>query len=803
MDRNIYSTALAGLMHDIGKFAQRARSGLTETWDEKALTDFKYQHALASHTFVTKNVPRSLHGDLSGVPYHHHPQSEQDYWVQLADHLSSAEREEDEDNRLPRLKSIFSNLSNHTQDRFVPLTRLNPLVHGDVFPVSTIDPKMTDRQYEKLWGEFEAACQSAGLPANEDITSYLETFYSLMQDFTWCVPAAYWKTDPDISLFDHARTTAALAACLAVDERKEDWCKSAKGTQEEVCLLVAGDLSGVQRFIYSITSGGAAKSLRARSFYVQLISEALALALMRKVDVPITNLLYVGGGGFQALLPMKAAEGLQDIAKDMSNRLLITHQGSLGLTLCWTAVKADEFDRIYLARERLGKHLNFQKRQPFQAASADILASVIGQPITQGGDPLKYCQVTGEDGEHVHQDKDGVYKSDFVLSLEELGKQLPKATHIVLGEIPFKDASQAINWQQALQTFGLKVEIVTGKKVAETQLDNPSFTRIWRLEPHPKAGENDWLAPFLRMPHVISYRPFARLTPLDRDGDPKTTDDLAKPMYGKFERWGVLRMDVDNLGRLFRVGFGKSASLSRVASLSFALRLFFEGWLPRLAKGVPDLAKGDPDLSPHLYLQYAGGDDIFIIGSWDTLPIFAQRVQNSFKDYTCDNPAISISGGISLAEAGFPLYQAALSAGDAEEQAKLPRPDGNEKNAIHFMDTTVSWDTFEQIRQEVEKLAKGIENGSLPRSLLQTLLSLYASMLQAQRDARRLKRKKPIFGSWTWMAAYQLTRQAQDAKGEENKTYIYQLRDRFLIPNTDVQSIALAARWAQFLTRGG
>jgi CRISPR-associated protein Csm1 len=55
----------------------------------------------------------------------------------------------------------------------------------------------------------------------------------------------------DIALFDLARATATVASSLADQPEAENLC------------LVAGDLSGIQPFIYTIASDGALKSLRA------------------------------------------------------------------------------------------------------------------------------------------------------------------------------------------------------------------------------------------------------------------------------------------------------------------------------------------------------------------------------------------------------------------------------------------------------------------------------------------------------------------------------------------------------------
>ena len=95
----------------------------------------------------------------------------------------------------------------------------------------------------------------------------------------------------------------------------------------------------------------------------------------------------------------------------------------------------------------------------------------------------------------------------------------------------------------------------------------------------------------------------------------------------------------------------------------------------------------------------------------------------------------------------------------------------------------------------------------MPASILQTLFSLYSQVEMAQREARHKHRngKVPLFGRWSWMAAYQLTRAVQkiDKQYSEEKAYIEGLRDQFLLPKDNIKTIGLAARWAQYLTRGG
>lgn len=812
MKHNVIEAAMAGLLHDVGKFSQRAGRAKNEQWDQTARTEIKYEHALASYGFVQQFVPKDWRAGLSGVAYHHSPKSQQDYWVQLADWLSSSEREADEDNRIPRMLSPFSRLMNHNANAFLPLKRLNPFEADSLFPESSQNASLQEwRQewqnaYAQLWDAFEEECKGLQLAQQADKTVYLETVFALLQDYTWSIPSAYWNSVPDVSLFDHLRTTAAIAACLAADERSVEWCKAAKDANSAVCYLVGADLSGLQNFIYTLASSGAMKSLRARSFYVQLVTEALARAMLNDLGLPITNLLYVGGGGFQLFAPLNAEETLKTSRRDLVERLLELHSGGLGLTVEWRALHYKDFSQFSAAREELGKVINRAKRQPFTAASAAKLAGQLGQPIGLGGDPEKYCKVTGEDGDTLGKDKDGVIKSLFVLSLEDLGTVLPKAKCVA--HRPVDRHSQAIvkatDWRAALQTLGSDVQVVEDAHA----LDMPEreVVRVWQLRPL-QDGERKSLASAGR---VVSYRPFAQLTPLVY-GRPMTTDELAVPMEkeSRFKRWAVLRLDVDNLGTTFQKGFEKAEkdviSPSRIASLSFALQLFFEGWLPQLAG--PQLNDDHPqaqrDLSKHVYIQYAGGDDVFVVGSWDALPEYARRIRRSLGEYVTHNPQLTVSGGITVVEEGFPLYQAADQAHEAESAAKsFKRADGSAKDAVTFLGATLDWRDFGETEKLAYQLAGAVKRNALPRAALQTTLELVERVRQARRSN---KSTKPLFGPWTWMAAYQLTRMEKRTKDTEVAALIRQIQEVFLKPTDQRQfdRTALAARWAQYLTRGG
>ena len=70
MAETTYLNALAGLLHDIGKFALRAGETGKLTWDDEARREYGYKHALLSADFVEQFVPPQWKSDvLRAAPY--------------------------------------------------------------------------------------------------------------------------------------------------------------------------------------------------------------------------------------------------------------------------------------------------------------------------------------------------------------------------------------------------------------------------------------------------------------------------------------------------------------------------------------------------------------------------------------------------------------------------------------------------------------------------------------------------------------------------------------------------------------
>ncbi len=394
MQQETFLAALAGLVHDIGKFAVRAGERGSRTWDDQAKRDYGYYHALLTADFADRHVPEPWRAEVKNAAGNHHrPTSRRDWIVALADHLSAGERADATDDgqgapwpdrqdrlavrpgdRQPRqLLSIFCSLTADDGKQapgnvYWPLAPLC-LDQKALFPGPAWDDDQIWRGYGEMWRGFLSEARTlhvAHAPIGESLPTYLESFLLLMQRYTWCMPAAYYRNRPDVSLYDHSRMTAALAAVLAGGELSDARLESLAGASQDavdpVALLVSGDISGVQDFIYTITARGATSALRGRSFYLQLLTEAVARYVLRELDLPITNLIYASGGNFYLLTRPGDQGRLTGIQRNVSRVLLAHHRGDLYVALASIPLLARDFFQGRISRAWAELHREQQRQ---------------------------------------------------------------------------------------------------------------------------------------------------------------------------------------------------------------------------------------------------------------------------------------------------------------------------------------------------------------------------------------------------------------------------------------------------------
>ena len=857
MQEKVWIAALAGLLHDIGKFAFRADAPLDEISRGFGEQDYGKHgaHARWSIAFVHTYVPETWRSQLAAVLYHHKPNDHLSKVVALADRLSSGERSDEAEEQPMQQLSVFCRLQadrvqlKNEQYVYWPLKALE-FGQAGLFPGPTWPGPEVKRAYGALWHSLDkdAASLFKAHALEGDLPCYLESLLLLLQRYAWCVPSAYYRAQPDVSLYDHSRRTAALAAIIvnrseaevdAMLEALRSWYYARRGaapaghssaqpaampavlTERPVACLVGGDISGVQDFIYTITSRGATSALRGRSFYLQLLTEAIARYVLRELGMPITNLIYGGGGHFYLLVPPDTDRQLADLRKAVSRVLLHHHSADLYVALGSQPLCAADFfeGRISQRWEGLSATLRRAKEHRFSELGPDMHPLVFRADTDQGNQE-KECQVCGRE----HPDTrviEEVRKCPQCLSYEKLGDQLRAAHFLRLDELRLDrtdGTGEPGTWSDVLAELGLAAWVGAELPQASPASNSVRSTllalsdeAVDRLVPGPK------LAVGRRM--LVNVTPTFRQEDHDQvvgkvEGLPRV--DSVKPFSVMAEqakgikRLGILRMDVDNLGRLFSEGFKGSedniGTLSRVAALSFAMSMFFEGWLERLIEQTSRENGG----AERLYSIYAGGDDLFVIGSWDTIPVLALAIRDHFARFAANHPGVHLSGGIALVPDKYPLYQAADDAKQAEDKAKGYRDESGKKvkNAITFLGKTVHWDTFVQVRCLADKLhVLCNQERRAPQALLRTLINLQEQHDQALarraregEDRNQANQPQTCFGPWIPRAAYMLARMRDRHKGAKQE--LQELADSLTGNNfAAISWIGLAARWAELLGR--
>ena len=177
--------------------------------------------------------------------------------------------------------------------------------------------------------------------------------------FTQAVPASIASgTIPDVSLYDHSRVVAAIAAALwryhheRGDDRDEVRARLAdRQDWDEVKLLfVQGDLFGIQDFIFA--SGGettkrAAKLLRGRSFFIALLTECAALRVLDALSLPPTSQIVNAAGKFQIIAPNTddTIEKLREVRENLDEWFLHHTFGRSGIGIAWTPATCNDLQQ--------------------------------------------------------------------------------------------------------------------------------------------------------------------------------------------------------------------------------------------------------------------------------------------------------------------------------------------------------------------------------------------------------------------------------------------------------------------------
>lgn len=678
------------LLHDIGKVCYRAMKK-------------RINHSKLGGDFLEQYLKLNEETErlLNCVRYHHKDylqkakldKNDLAYIVYEADNIASGmdrrENEGEEKGFDPKLNldSIFSVFYS---DKEIQVANKYPLIYKDINKAFNYPRKdislATNSNYEALLNKIKSHF------ITKDISqiSINQLLQILEEGFSY-VPSSTNRAEVcDISLYVHSKITSAVASCMKLyfDEQQiQDYKKYCFNSgnkifrNEKIYLLVSGDISGIQDFIYTIPSKGALKTLRGRSLYIDLLLEEFIDEYLEQIGLSRANVLYSGGGHFYILAP-----NIEDIKKSIDklqakmNRWLMENIGinlylAIGTAECSAnnLMKSEAQGNLFAKKLKDDKTIRYSKDEDF----LEHIFNVEKEKDTA----KKECNIC-----HNLVDKLWKYNSDeeiaceFCLNLYKLGQDiLTQDLVFVISEEKIDGGIKIFGKDKDLYMYAVNIEDIDMFK-----------GKILRIYSKNNLLEND-LA--IRL-YLADY------SAKNENDEVMTFDDLAKSsckIDKGIKRLGVLRLDVDDLGIAFSSGFVSDkdkiednlryATLSRYADLSKDISMFFKVAINKICAGdligcvdfeekafnILGIAKAQ---KRKVNIIYAGGDDLFLVGAWDEVLEVAIDINRAFKQFT--NGRLTLSAGMAMFSPTYPISKMAEIAGLLVQMSKNRK----DKNSI-------------------------------------------------------------------------------------------------------------------------
>lgn len=439
--------------------------------------------------------------------------------------------------------------------------------------------------------------------------------------------------------------------------------------KEQKKYLLKGDISGIQEFIFNVQSDGAAKTLKAKSYYVQILGRLackLVLGMLKTAE-----LFYEGGGVF--FIKFEAVDDNEaelEIGKIRSILNENQRYEDLLIHLSYINIGGDDF---WL---KLREHSNKEKLRFF-------------------ANDIHYFET------YTRQEE--VEISQF----PQVERWLSKLPEIQSKSSPFKALTEIM-----VKEGEILVKLFDGKFDKEdANLDDSLVNKLPFWKDYIEKDNYE----IYRKKNIDVYSDNHHLKDyniIDFDA----LGDFAAHRTGT-SKIGILKLDVDNLGKLFgSVGYDKVQKYSKVFS-DFFTNTIYKSLYETQTFGL--VGNDKEHYKSNIYPIFTGGDDCFIIGAWDALLCFTKDLHDLFvrdtaiKSIRLDGKPITFSAGIVLINPAHPVRNFSELAENALSQAK-----SSSKNKVSIFGLSFSWNEYKHILETSKLIADEMIANNINRSYL-------------------------------------------------------------------------------------
>ncbi len=661
--KEIDMIALAGLLHDIGKFGQRAEIDLKDSLYKQY--DYRYTHAKYTAQILYE-LNFNLGDEFSDASAtHHNPRDDFSWIIASADRMASGfEREEFEE------YNAKSTEENFKKQRLWYLFDKNKRYKIDTLNQDNIFPENDDavtNEYKNLWQKFEADLgeikdKGSSITDNFTIDYILKKFTSFIPSSTTFKLKTYAPVKANIPLYEHSKETAIFTSVLyklyEQDNRNIiNYYKDKSGDLEQNdMLLINGDFFGIQNFIFdSVPSKKASKILRAKSAYIEILTKIIAFYIVDRLELSYQSIISTQAGKFEILGVNNedTKKILEDVQKKLDSFFIEEYFGETGIGVSFVECSLADFIIKGRYKNSLRKRLADEVEKN-KFAKLDLLNT---NPILEYDEDINnqnLCELCGK-RKRIDDNSCKVCKK-FI----KIGENLSKKEYMSIS----KESGQTNIFQNYFINFSNDISRIDNAVVIYYITNDEKFKGYakWELKSYVAMNEKG----------VKTFEELSKQSV--KDGKKEHGVEAIMAMKG----------DVDSMGR-----FIQNSDITN----SFARYNFFSRMVDYFFSVRASVLMKNRDI----YTVFAGGDDIFILGAWDEVIDFARELRKEFIKFA-KGSELSLSVGMTMTKPNKPINFVVQSTEEAlensKEYKKEQKEDDKEKNAITLFDQTVSWDEY-------------------------------------------------------------------------------------------------------------
>ena len=434
-------------------------------------------------------------------------------------------------------------------------------------------------------------------------------------------------------------------------------------------LMISGDFWGIQKFIFEdLTTNKASKILRSRSAMVELITYVVVEII--KDEFKDSKEVLFGAGKFLMLAKKENnyQDRLDNIQKELDNYFLRNFFGQNGFVLSHQETTkqrlSNQNDDNEMKDDLIALGNDNEKRKLNKFKLFDIEEDKINIDLFEGvkndDDICEFCKKRVKE-------RDNACK--VCLNQIALGEKLTKKQYMKIEKTQNKKDDDILIFEYQNSYFYAKFFDEIDDLDGMFDITNNRYDEVAKWPIGSFVAKNN--------------------------GKIKSFEELQKGSQGLI----AMKADVDRLGNTFRDFY--MSSFKKFNRLSRELNFFFSTY-------IPYFIEQNQKYKDNVYVVFAGGDDLFVVGEYQTMIELTKDVREQFYRFSLEKSTLSV--GLVMFKHSTPISYISHLADEAEKRAKNVVEDNQNRDGIDLFGISMKFDRFLSIEKKWQKIVKKLED---------------------------------------------------------------------------------------------